>query len=108
MDHLTSAQTKEFPSSFGPITCKIPSLKQRLEVSKRMQRYAEGLSLTAADWDLIETMALLDILATEVPESFKRDKVTGGWDYDLLYDLDPIISLGSEVKKWVESFRQTV
>lgn len=108
MDHVTEAQSKDFDSAFGKVTCTIPSIKQRLEVSKRMQRYSEALFLASGDWDLIEAMSLLDVIVTDAPDEFKRDKATGGWDYDQMYDIDEIISLGKEVKTWVESFRNSV
>jgi len=108
VDHLTQSQEKEFDSAFGKVTCKIPSLKQRLDVSKRMQRYSESLNLSINDWDLIEVMALLDVVVSAAPKEFIKDKSTNGWDYDKLFDLEALISLGQEVRKWLDSFRKPV
>jgi len=108
MDQLDLAQTKEFDSVFGRVTCKIPSVKERLDIAKRMQRYAETLPLPTDAWDLAEAMAHLDIVATDAPESFQKDQKTGGWDYDRLYDTDGLVTLGKAVKDWIESFRRSV
>jgi hypothetical protein len=105
MDHLTIAQEKEFDSVFGKVTCKIPSLKQRLEISKRTQGYGNSSPISVVDWDLADAFGLLDVVITIPPSEFAKDEKTGGWDYDKLYDVDGLLELSKEVKAWIDSFR---
>jgi hypothetical protein len=108
MDKLTVAQEKTFKSAFGEFECKIPSLQKRVEIQKRRQKYAEMLALATETWDLIDNMALLDVVVTKAPASFVRkpEMSGGGFDYDLLYDEDGFIALGKEVSTWIEDFRK--
>ena len=108
MDHLTIAQEKEFESPFGKLTCKIPSIKQRMDIARRQQMYAGGLPLSSEDWDMAEAMSLLDIVVIVPPTEFGKDKSGTTWDYDKLYDDKALIKLAKEVKEWIDSFRKPV
>lgn len=105
-DKLSIAQEKTFKSVFGEFECKIPSLPQRLVIEKRKRRYSEELTLPSYAWDLIDTMATLDVVAVTSP--FKKNEALGGWIYDDLYDADAFIALGKEVIQWIDDFRDSV
>jgi hypothetical protein len=109
MDTLTQAQSKEFDSLFGKFTCKIPSVKQRLQISQRIQMYGNGPVMSVIDWDLAEAFGLLDIVVTQAPSGWAKDEQTGGWkNYDDIYDTDALLALTKEVKEWIDSFRSGV
>lgn len=106
MDHLTIAQEKEFNSAFGMVTVKIPSTLQRIGISKRMQRYAEGLGMIdSSAWDLIEAFSTFDLCTKEAPAEWEKDEKTGGFNWDKVFDEPALLSLFKEVKEWLDSFR---
>lgn len=108
MDQLTQAQSKEFPTPFGTFTCKIPSVKQRLEFSQRVQAYGNSSLVSAVDWDLAEAFGLLDVVVTQAPQGWEKDQ-TGSWkNYDDVYDVDAFLKLAKEVRDWINSFRSGV
>lgn len=109
MDTLTIAQSKEFESAFGKFTCKIPSVKQRLQISQRIQIYGNSSPVSVVDWDLAESFGLLDVVVTQAPQGWAKDEQTGGWNkYDDIYDVDALLKLTKEVKDWIDSFRNGV
>lgn len=106
VDQLTLAQTKDFESALGKFTCKIPSVKQRLQISQRIQGYGNASPLSVVDWDLAEAFGLLDVVVTQAPQGWVKDDTTNGWkNYDDIYDIDGLLNLAKEVKEWIDSFR---
>lgn len=109
MDTLTMAQTKEFDSPFGKFTCKVPSVKQRLQITQRIQMYGNASPVSVVDWDLAESFGLLDVVVTNAPQGWAKDETTNGWkNYDDIYDVDAFLKLTKEVKDWIDSFRNGV
>lgn len=106
MDQLTISQPKDFDTLLGKFTCKIPTVRQRLEISQRIQRYGNTTPVSVVDWDLAEGFGLLDVVVTQAPQGWVKDETTNGWkNYDEIYDVDAFLNLVKEVKDWIDSFR---